>query len=170
MIRVLCFGALAALLSATALAQVSGTGTATLSWTPPTQYEDGSPLAIEDIVGYVIFYGPESLEGRCDPGEDSRPRPTSRTDTSCFPASVFVANGAVQSRVIDLELAEPTTMYFAAVAEAATGFSVYSNEATKTFTLEVDNLPPGEPMTLEVEITMECTTSEPGRTCRFVIE
>ncbi len=35
-----------------------GIGSATLSWTPPTQNMDGSPLT--DLAGYKIYYGNES--------------------------------------------------------------------------------------------------------------
>ena len=42
--------------SASGIAQ-GGSGTVTLSWLPPTQYSDGSPLAIG---GYNIYYGTAS--------------------------------------------------------------------------------------------------------------
>jgi hypothetical protein len=35
-----------------------GTGTALLSWQPPTQREDGAPL--EDLAGYRVYYGTDS--------------------------------------------------------------------------------------------------------------
>ena len=35
-----------------------GIGSTTLSWTPPTQNSDGSPLT--DLAGYKIYYGNES--------------------------------------------------------------------------------------------------------------
>ena len=34
-----------------------GSASVTLSWTPPTEYEDGSPLT--DLDGYYIYYGDE---------------------------------------------------------------------------------------------------------------
>ena len=33
------------------------TGTAALSWTPPTQYTDGSPLPPAELAGYRIYKG-----------------------------------------------------------------------------------------------------------------
>lgn len=42
--------------------QVTGTGSTTLSWDPPTQNSDNSSL--DDLAGYVIYFGPvaESLD------------------------------------------------------------------------------------------------------------
>jgi hypothetical protein len=37
---------------------VTGTGSTTLSWDPPTQNSDNSSLA--DLAGYVIYFGPAS--------------------------------------------------------------------------------------------------------------
>lgn len=35
----------------------AATGTATLQWSPPTSYIDGTPLPIEDLAGYHIYHG-----------------------------------------------------------------------------------------------------------------
>jgi len=51
-------GQASAALSAFAISGVdvaSGTGTATLSWTPPTENSDGS--ALTDLAGYQVYYG-----------------------------------------------------------------------------------------------------------------
>jgi hypothetical protein len=51
-------GQASAALSAFAISVVdvaSGTGTATLSWTPPTENSDGS--ALTDLAGYQVYYG-----------------------------------------------------------------------------------------------------------------
>src|SRR5690606_25191628 len=132
-----------------ALAQVSGTGTATLTWTPPTQYTNGDPLPLSEIERYTIYWGTESGE---------------------YSASVDVENGAVQSREIELTVTGPTTFYFAMTAWAHGLESDLSNEASKTITLELDDFPPGVPQNVTVELSFSCETTEAGRTCRVVVE
>jgi hypothetical protein len=34
-----------------------GNSSVTLSWTPPTEYEDNTPLPVSDISSYRIYYG-----------------------------------------------------------------------------------------------------------------
>jgi hypothetical protein len=46
--------------SITVAAQGSGTGTATLSWTPPTERVDGSPIG--ELAGYKVLYGQSSRD------------------------------------------------------------------------------------------------------------
>jgi hypothetical protein len=83
-------------------------GTATLSWQPPTQNSDGSPLT--DLAGYRIRYG---------------------TASSALSNSVDVANAGVTSAVI--EGLSPATWYFAVVAYNAAGVeSDLSSIAQKT--------------------------------------
>lgn len=159
-------------LSGAAHAQI-GTGAADLTWTPPDAFEDGTPLAVDDLAGYVIFYGTESRAGgRCDGGPpDPRPRPAARDDTSCYPAAIPIGNGAVQSRQVDLSLTESVTLWFAVAAEATNGLlSVYSNEASKLIELVIDAIAPGEPVNVTLEISLECEPGEPGRTCSFIIQ
>lgn len=134
----------------TALAQnVTGTGTATLTWTPPTQYENGDPLPLSEIERYTIYWGTESGE---------------------YTESLDVENGAVQSREIELTVTGPTTFYFAMSAWARGLESDLSNEASKTITLEMQDLPPGAPQNVTVELSFSCETTEAGRTCRVVVE
>src|SRR5690606_5509726 len=90
--------ALALLCCASVFAQnVTGTGTATLTWTPPTQYENGDPLRLSEIERYTIDWGTASGE---------------------YTESLDVENGAVQSREIELTVTGPTTFYFAMTAWA----------------------------------------------------
>lgn len=140
---------LAAFLTLPALAQVSGTGTATLTWMPPTQYTNGDPLPLSEIERYTIYWGTESGE---------------------YTESLDVENGAVQSREIDLEVTGPTTFYFAMSAWAHGLESDLSNEVAKTITLELDDFPPGVPQNVTVELSFSCETTEAGRTCRVVVE
>lgn len=132
-----------------ALAQVSGTGTATLTWTPPTQYTNGDPLPLSEIERYTIYWGTASGE---------------------YTESLDVENGAVQSREIELTVTGPTTFYFAMTAWARGLESDLSNEASKTITLEFDDFPPGVPQNVTVELSFSCETTEAGRTCRVVVE
>jgi len=85
-----------------------GSGTATLTWTAPTQRTDGS--ALTNLAGYRIYWGTESRN---------------------YTKSVEIDNPAVTSYVI--ENLGPGTHYFATTAVDANGAeSAYSNEATKT--------------------------------------
>jgi len=88
----------------------SGLGSATLSWTAPTQNDDGSPLT--DLTGYKFLWG-------ITPG--------------VYPNSVTVNNPGITIYVID-NLA-PGTYHFVAVAINAAGVeSEYSNTTTTTIT------------------------------------
>jgi hypothetical protein len=87
--------------------QVS-TGTATLSWQPPTQNADGSPLT--NLAGYRIRYG---------------------TTSNALSNSVQIANPGITSAVI--ESLSPATWYFAVVAYNTVGVeSDLSSLAQKT--------------------------------------
>jgi len=85
-----------------------GMGTATLTWTAPTQRTDGSPLT--DLTGYRVYWGTES-----------------RT----YEHSAEIDNPTVTTYVIN-NLGSGTH-YFATTAVSADGLeSEYSNEASKT--------------------------------------
>lgn len=85
-----------------------GTSSTTLSWTAPTQNEDGTPLT--DLAGYKIYYGKSSR---------------SYTD------QVRIDNPGITSYVVDN--LTPDTYYFAATSFNSSGVeSGFSNEATKT--------------------------------------
>ncbi|HVY66824.1 MAG TPA: fibronectin type III domain-containing protein, partial [Gammaproteobacteria bacterium] len=82
------------------------TGSATLSWTPPTQNTDGSPL---DLAGYRVYWG------------------TNRNNLS---NSAAVDKGLATYVVMDLT---PATWYFAVTALSSSGVeSSRSNVASKT--------------------------------------
>jgi hypothetical protein len=87
----------------------SGTGTAALSWTPPTQNTDGSPL--NDLNGYVVYWG---------------------TASGSYQNSTTLANPGLTSYVVE-NLVPGTTYYFATKAYNSDGLeSSFSNEASKT--------------------------------------
>jgi len=97
-----------ALTSFSILVTQISTGTATVSWLPPTQNTDGSPLT--DLAGFRIYYG------------------TSPADVS---QSVNITNPGVTIYVI--ENLYPATWYFRVRAYAADGTeSAPSNTASKT--------------------------------------
>ncbi len=84
-----------------------GTGSATLSWTAPTENEDGSPLT--DLAGYKFYWG---------------------TTPGIYPNSVTINNPGITIYVI--ENLEPGTYEFVATAfNAVGGESAYSNTSTK---------------------------------------
>jgi hypothetical protein len=84
------------------------TGSATVSWMPPTQNTDGSTLAT--LAGYRIGYG---------------------TSASTLDRTVEITNAGLTSYVID-NLA-PGTYYFAVKAFTSSGLeSDYSSVASKT--------------------------------------
>lgn len=83
-------------------------GSATLSWEPPTQQTDGSPL--NDLAGYRIYYG------------------QSQNNLNQI---VTVNNPGITTYVV--ENLTPATWYFAATAYDADGMeSSFSNSASKT--------------------------------------
>ena len=83
-------------------------GSATLSWQPPTQNTDGTPLT--NLAGYRIYWG------------------TARGD---YPSSVTVSSAGLTAYVVSN--LTPTTWHFAVTAFNSAGAeSVLSNSASKT--------------------------------------
>lgn len=140
--------------------EITGRGTVSLSWVAPTSRADGSPLT--DLAGYMIYWGPESRHGRCSP--DS---PETIGADDCYPASFSVSDPAATGESFVLEFSETTTVYFAATAYDSAGRqSRYSNEAAKRFELVI-HAPPAAPTSLEVAVSMSCSTSDARVTCEF---
>ncbi len=84
-----------------------GLGSVTVSWTPPTQNEDGSTLT--DLAGYNIYYG---------------------TSAGDYQSSIRINSAGVASYVV--ENLVPDTYYFASTAFNSSGIeSSFSNEAVK---------------------------------------
>jgi len=82
-------------------------GSATLSWTAPTQNEDGS--ALTDLRGYKIYYG---------------------TEPGSYPTSVRVDSPGITTYVV--ENLTPATYYFVSTAFNSNDIeSSFSNEAVK---------------------------------------
>src|SRR5262245_60171832 len=82
------------------------TGSATLSWAPPTQNTDGSPL--NNLAGYKIYWG---------------------TSASSYANSVTISNPGLATYVVGQ--LTPAKWYFAVTAYTATGTeSGYSNVVT----------------------------------------
>lgn len=87
----------------------SGTGSATLSWTAPTQNEDGSSLT--DLAGYKIYYG---------------------VSQGNYPNQVTISNPGVTTYVVE-NLSPDNTYFFVSTAFNSNGVeSDYSNVASKT--------------------------------------
>lgn len=90
-------------------AVVATTGSATLSWTPPTENTDGSTLT--NLAGYKIYYG---------------------TSAGNYTSTVDLANPGLTSYVVD-SLAGNTTYYFVMTAYDVDGNeSGYSSMGSKT--------------------------------------
>src|SRR5690606_23202856 len=106
-------------------------------------------LPLSEIERYTIYWG---------------------TASGQYTDSLDVVNGAVQSYVLDLTVSGPTTFYFAMSAWAHGLESALSNEASKTITLELEDLPSGAPQNVTVELSFSGETTEAGRTCRVVVE
>jgi hypothetical protein len=102
-------GTLSASLPAFALTvQAVATGSAMLSWTPPTSNTDGSPLT--NLAGYKIYWG---------------------TVQGTYPNSVTLNNPGLTSHVVDSLV--PGTYFFVATALNAVGAeSTFSTVASKT--------------------------------------
>lgn len=87
----------------------TGYGTATLSWLPPTEYTDGSPLT--DLAGYKIYYG---------------------TAVDDYPNVITIDNPGIATYVID-NLPAGNTYYFVITAFGSDGIeSDYSAVGSKT--------------------------------------
>jgi hypothetical protein len=85
----------------------TATGSATLTWNPPTQNTDGSPLT--NLAGYKIHWG---------------------TSQGSYTNSATINNPGLSSYVVDQ--LTPATWYFAVTAlNAVGGESEYSNTASK---------------------------------------
>jgi hypothetical protein len=85
----------------------TATGSATLSWTPPTQNTDGSPLT--NLAGYKVYWG---------------------TAQGSYSNSVTVSNPGLATYVVDQ--LTPATWYFTVTAINAAGVeSGFSNVASK---------------------------------------
>lgn len=148
---------------------INGEATATITWTPPTEYEpapgqtNGAPLAQSDILGYVLYWDTVSGVGRCST------YPAMILDP-CYANALDLADGTISSSVITLQLNADTTMFFAsAVYVAGPLLSRYSNEAVKQFTLVV-NMPPNAPVIETVDLTITCTTNDPNISCTFNVQ
>jgi Putative Ig domain len=88
--------------------QAVATGSATLTWMPPSQNNDGSPLT--DLAGFRVYWG---------------------TSQGNYPNSVTLNNPGLTSYVV--ESLVPGTYYFVTTAFNASGVeSGYSNVASKT--------------------------------------
>ena len=168
---------LLALLPALAWAQdpgliIDGEATVTLTWVPPTEYEDETFLDPADLAGYVVFWDTAS---RFQPDLSFRPGcgayPVgARNDGSCYANVLDLTDGSATTELLTLTLSEDVTLHFALVAHTNNGqWSAYSNEATRSLVLRVDS-PPGPPEQLDVEISITCTTNMPRVTCSFDVQ
>ena len=101
-------GTLSANLAAFSIQVVAtATGSATLSWNPPTQNTDGSPLT--NLAGYKIYWG---------------------TSAGSYPNSVTVSNPGIATYVVDQ--LTPAQWYFVVTAISTSGSeSAYSNIGSK---------------------------------------
>jgi hypothetical protein len=85
----------------------TATGSAMLTWNPPTQNTDGSPLT--DLAGYKVYWG---------------------TTPGSYSSSVVLSNAGLSSYVVD-QLA-PATWYFVLTGVNSAGVeSGFSNQASK---------------------------------------
>lgn len=83
------------------------TGSVTLSWQPPTQNSDGTPLV--DLAGYNIYFG---------------------TSSNSYDVQIQVDNPGLSTYVVDN--LDPATYYFAATSFNAAGIeSGFSGEVVK---------------------------------------
>ena len=91
------------------LSSVASAGSATLSWTAPTQYEDGSALPASELANYKIYYG---------------------NSTGVY--SGFITVSAATTSYTVNNLTSGLTYYFVVTAVATNAQeSVYSNEGVK---------------------------------------
>jgi hypothetical protein len=91
------------------MSQPVTTGSATLNWTPPTEYTDNSPLI--DLTGYKIYYG---------------------TTAGYYPNQIPITNPGLTSYVVE-NLPGNATYYFVITSIDGSGReSSYSNVVSRT--------------------------------------
>lgn len=113
----------------------------TLTWTAPTENEDGTPL--DDLAGYTVHYGQTSRAGQC--GE----RPTSVAADTCYPNHVQVTE---PNTLLTLNLSQTTLFYWTVTAyDEVPNVSRWATEST--FLAEVpDTTPPAPPTSLTIRV------------------
>ena len=115
---------------------VGAEATSTLSWEPPTERVDGTPLAAEEIKEYRVYY---TIDGTA-PGE----------------GEPIVVSGTSASETVTLELlprVEPYVVSFAIKTVDTDGLgSALSEVVTKEFEVQSTS-EPGAPTNLQFEIT-----------------
>lgn len=120
---------------------VTISGTTSLRWQAPTQNVDGSDLT--DLASYVIYFGRESRD---------------------YLDSLPVLDGQLTSFVVTIPLLDALDdqWYFAITAVNDDGDqSGYSNEILKTMDVTFSGTKvPVEPVLIEVEMNMQCTTDD----------
>jgi len=162
---------------------IDGKGTATLTWSAPTQGVGNVPLT-SPVTGYVIFWGEQSRFGRCANAPTTNPgpvmisnpadKPSSKVDVACYPNHLDVSSGSTASQALILSLNKSTTVNFAIIAYLNTGsvvndLSAFSNEVNKVFTLSV-SAPPLPPVLQSVSVELSCTTDDATVTCTFTAQ
>ena len=115
---------------------VGAEATSTLLWEPPTERVDGTPLTVEEIKEYRVYY---TIDGT-PPGE----------------GEPIVVSGTSASETVTLELlprVEPYVVSFAIKTVDTDGLgSALSEVVTKEFEVESTS-EPGAPTNLQFEIT-----------------
>jgi len=165
----LCLALLAPFANAAAAGPIiNGQGTAILTWTAPTLNEDGTPFLASDTAGFVIFWGPQS---RFDSAGVLRTgctdRPLSRASQGCYASVLDLTDGTARTSTLTIPLTAGATLSFALTAVSkTTGWSRYSNEVSKVFTLTTTSTaPPVAPVVQSVTMTFTCTTNVATVTC-----
>lgn len=120
--------ALLAVLAGSALVSIANAATANLSWTAPTQYTDGTPLALADIVGY---------EFRCIDFT-----PTGGAPGACAHTALVV--GPVLSGQLDVTVpAGGGVACFQGRTKTATAVGPWSVKVCKTYSAKAPKSPSG---------------------------
>lgn len=119
--RVSC--ALAGLALVFALGEIAHAATAKLSWTPPTEREDGTPLPPSEIAGYKIYYGTVSGDySGTDATQGPSPLDVPITSLADPQNPTYNITGLTSCQIY----------YFVATTyDTAGAESTYSNEASK---------------------------------------
>ncbi len=125
---------------------VTITGSTTLSWQAPTENVDGSPLT--DLASYVIYFGRASRN---------------------YTGNLAVTDGATTNWGFSIPVADENDdrWFFAMTAiDGGGNESAYSNEVIKQMVVEfTGDSTPREPVLLDVQMSMTCTTDNAFWTC-----
>ena len=152
------FVLMAALLLTPFTNAAQASGTSSISWIPPTEYVDGSPLDENDIDKYIVSIGNTSGNYSTQIEINSV---TGVADAEITIPVSDVQNGDTVSFFVVMQ-----TVMNGTNCDGAACVSAYSNEVSKEFLVSIIGIDPNPPTVQSVTFDIICTV-DAGVTCTF---